>query len=96
MIHQLANPPTCFDSLTARELSALGVAALGDAAQPHFGALAKLVEEVRFAGRTPTAAIAEQAWQYSDAVRRLTARAIPRWRRLLARLRPVLLLPSRH
>ncbi len=76
---------------TAAEVAAFGAARVGGAAGEHLPALADLVNQVGYAGRTPDAASATAAWQHCDAVERVVLRSVPRRERLRRGLRPAAL-----
>lgn len=63
---------------TAEEVAAFGSAAVGGATGEHLPALARLVNEVGYAGRTPDAAGADAAWAYADAIERVVLRSTRR------------------
>lgn len=73
---------------TAAEVASFGAARVGGAAGEHLPALARLVNEVGYAGRTPDAASADAAWLHADAVERVVVRSVPRRERVRRALRP--------
>jgi transglutaminase-like putative cysteine protease len=73
---------------TATEVAAFGAGRVGGAAGEHLPALARLVNEVGYAGRTPDAASADAAWLHCDAVERVVVRSVPRRERLRRTFHP--------
>ncbi|MFI5549087.1 DUF3488 and transglutaminase-like domain-containing protein [Streptomyces sp. NPDC051738] len=72
---------------TAQEVAAFGAERVGDAAGRRLPALATLVNEVEYGGRSPDAAAAASAWADCDAVEKTVRRRVPRRTRLLRVLR---------
>ncbi|MGW6906031.1 DUF3488 and transglutaminase-like domain-containing protein [Streptomyces sp. NPDC054940] len=72
---------------TAQEVADFGAERVGDAASGRLPALATLVNEVAYGGRTPDAAAVASAWADCDAVEETVRRRVPRRTRLLRLLR---------
>ncbi|NEA56943.1 DUF4129 domain-containing protein [Streptomyces sp. SID13666] len=72
---------------TAEEVAAFGATRVGGAAGEHLPDLARLVNEVGYAGRTPDPASADAAWAHCDAIERVVLRTIPRRDRIGRALR---------
>jgi transglutaminase-like putative cysteine protease len=75
-------------SLTVGEVSDLGLAAVGAAADGHLGRLSALVNAAGFAPEPPDEALAEEAWRHCERLSPLVARTAGRRRRLRRRLDP--------
>lgn len=83
---EIGLPPT--SAHTATEVASFGARRVGGAAGEHLPALAKLVNEVGYAGRTPGPASAEAAWLHCDAVEKAVVRSVNRRARLRRTLHP--------
>ncbi|MFE9390923.1 DUF3488 and transglutaminase-like domain-containing protein [Streptomyces sp. NPDC006784] len=77
---------------TATEVAAFGVTRIGGSGSEQLPALARLVNEVGYGGRTPDEAAAEAAWRHCDAIESVVARTVPRRERVRRALRPSTLL----
>ncbi|WP_416979299.1 DUF3488 and transglutaminase-like domain-containing protein [Streptomyces sp. T028] len=73
---------------TAQEVAAFGAARVGGPVGGRLPALAALVNEVDYAGRTPDAAAADAAWADCDAIEKTVLRSVPRRTRLRRLLHP--------
>lgn len=73
---------------TATEVAAFGAGRVGGAAGEHLPALAKLVNEVGYAGRKPDNASAKAAWLHCDAIEKVVLRSVNRRERLRRALHP--------
>ncbi|MDJ0341973.1 transglutaminaseTgpA domain-containing protein [Streptomyces sp. H10-C2] len=72
---------------TAEEVAAFGASRVGGAAGEHLPDLARLVNEVGYAGRTPDPASADAAWAHCDAIEGVVLSTIPRRDRIRRALR---------
>ncbi|SDO05086.1 protein of unknown function [Streptomyces sp. cf386] len=72
---------------TAQEVADFGAERVGDAASRRLPALATLVNEVAYGGRTPDTAAVASAWADCEAVEETVRRHVPRRTRLLRLLR---------
>ncbi len=79
-------PPT--HALSAHDVAAFGIRAIGDQAAGHLRPLADAVNQAGFALVGPDDAAAEAAWRHSDALWPMVARVTSRWSRLRRRLGP--------
>ncbi|MFI8853145.1 DUF3488 and transglutaminase-like domain-containing protein [Streptomyces sp. NPDC053499] len=77
---------------TATEVAAFGVGRIGGSSSEQLPALARLVNEVGYGGRTPDEATADAAWRHCDAIEEVVARTVPRRERVKRALRPRTLL----
>ncbi|MGI5347881.1 DUF3488 and transglutaminase-like domain-containing protein [Streptomyces sp. CA-250714] len=77
---------------TATEVAAFGVERIGGSGSEQLPALARLVNEVGYGGRTPDEATADAAWRHCDAIEEVVARTVPRRERVKRALRPRTLL----
>ncbi|MFE0761668.1 DUF3488 and transglutaminase-like domain-containing protein [Streptomyces smyrnaeus] len=73
---------------TATEVAAFGVERVGGSASEQLPALARLVNEVGYGGRTPDEGTADAAWRHCDAIEEVVARTVPRRERVKRALRP--------
>ncbi|GAB2619756.1 hypothetical protein GCM10027168_59880 [Streptomyces capparidis] len=83
---EIGLPPT--SAHTATEVAAFGAGRVGGAAGEHLPALARLVNEVGYAGRRPDPGAADAAWQHCDAVERVVLRSVSRRERVRRTLHP--------
>lgn len=84
---------------TAQEIADFGTEHVGGAVGGRLPALARLVNEVEYADRSPDAAAADAAWADCEAVEHTVRRRVPRRTRLLRLLRsaaPGRARPTRH
>ncbi|WP_053199543.1 DUF3488 and transglutaminase-like domain-containing protein [Streptomyces viridochromogenes] len=72
---------------TAQEIAAFGAQHVGGPVGGRLPALATLVNEVEYAGRTPDSAAADAAWSQCEAVEKTVRHRVPRHIRLLRLLR---------
>ncbi len=72
---------------TAQEIAAFGAQHVDGPVGRRLPALATLVNEVEYAGRTPDAATAEAAWSECEAVEKTVRHRLPRHTRLFRLLR---------
>ncbi|MBO8193963.1 DUF4129 domain-containing protein [Streptomyces oryzae] len=87
---EIGLPPT--SAHTATEVAAFGVERIGGSGSDQLPALARLVNEVGYGGRTPDEATADAAWRHCDAIEEVVARTVPRRERIKRALRPRTLL----
>jgi transglutaminase-like putative cysteine protease len=73
---------------TATEVAAFGSRRVGGAAGEHLPALARLVNEVGYGGRTPDTASADAAWAHCDAIERVVVRSVSRRERIRRTFHP--------
>ncbi|MGP3985947.1 DUF3488 and transglutaminase-like domain-containing protein [Streptomyces sp. 3N207] len=87
---EIGLPPTA--AHTATEVAAFGTGRIGGSSSEQLPALARLVNEVGYGGRTPDEATADAAWRHCDAIEEVVARTVPRRERVKRALRPRTLL----
>lgn len=83
---EIGLPPT--SAHTATEVASFGSKKVGGAAGEHLPALAKLVNEVGYAGRKPDTTSANAAWLHCDAIEKVVVRSVNRRARLRRTLHP--------